>query len=62
MRLLLDTHIFLWLQTVPERLGAQHSAALAVSSLPRLHRDPPVSTSNAIHSFNNDHVLGGRGR
>ena len=90
MKLLLDTHIFLWLQTAPERLGAhlqlvadrrtelllsavssweiaiKHSigrlplpepperyvpdrmraigarplAALAVSSLPPLHRDP----------------------
>ncbi len=95
MKLLLDTHIFLWLQTAPERLGAhlqlvadrrtelllsavssweiaikhsigrlplpepperyvpdrmraigarplaiEHSAALAVSSLPPLHRDP----------------------
>ena len=95
MKLLLDTHIFLWLQTTPERLGPhlklaedqrtellvsavtsweiafkygvgrlplpepperyvpdrinaigaqplaiEHSAALAVSSLPPLHRDP----------------------
>lgn len=95
MRLLLDTHVFLWLQTEPERLGAhlpavedestdllvsaassweiaikhglgrlelpeppgryvpdrlraidaqpvavEHAHALAVASLPRLHRDP----------------------
>ncbi len=95
MRILLDTHIFLWLQTEPERLGAhlpavedsrsqllvsaassweiavkhalgrlalperpercvperlrligaealaiEHSHALAVASLPQLHRDP----------------------
>jgi PIN domain nuclease of toxin-antitoxin system len=45
VRLLLDTHAFLWLNAAPERIGAEalaieHAHALGVASLPPLHRDP----------------------
>ncbi|MBS1847042.1 MAG: hypothetical protein JST73_02085 [Actinobacteria bacterium] len=43
--MLLDTHVLLWANSTPDRLGAEHLGrtapqAATVERLPMLHRDP----------------------